>query len=162
MTSDDIEDIAEVKPDDQSVQSLLGVEQEDILLIDIGGKRLLVRAADVSEIIRPIPLTQVPMGPEHLLGLANVRGQIVCMIDPSKVMQLPPVGSEATAHTRFILLRHAKMHIGIWVDKVDALFRVNSDDIPAAAEVDASEPGCGSMQIEGETYEMLNCNGLFH
>ena len=161
MTSEDMADVAEGEPDDQSVQSLIGAEQEDILLIDIGGKQLLIRAKDVSEIIRPIPMTLVPMGPEHLLGLANVRGQIVCMIDPSKVLQLPSIGSEVTTHTRFVLLRHAKMHIGIWVDKVEALFRVNSADIPAAAQVDASEPGCGSMQIEDETYEMLNYSRLF-
>jgi len=161
MTSDDIEGAADAEPVDESVQSLLGLEQEDILLIDIGGKRLLVRAADISEIIRPMPMTQVPMGPEHLLGLANVRGQIVCMIDPSKVMRLPAIGSEATTHTRFILLRHAKMHVGVWVDKVHALYRINSDDIPAATQVDASEPSCGSMQIEGNTYDMLNCSGLF-
>ncbi len=146
---------------DQSVQSLLGVEQEDVLLIDIGGRELLIRASDVSEIIRPMPVTQVPMGPEHMLGLANVRGQIVCMIDASKVMDLPAISAVSTTHTRFLLLRHAKMHVGIWVDKVLALYRVNSDQIPEASHVDASEPSCGSMQIDDKRYDIFNHAGLF-
>jgi len=151
-----------VQADDSAVQKLIDTEQEDILLIDVGSRKLLVKAADVTEIIRPLSLTPVPMGPDHILGLANVRGQIVCIINPSKVMQLPQINPDVTPHTRFVLLRHAKMHLGMWVDKVHELYRVNSDLIPEASHVDASEPSCGTMEIDGRSYDMFNCAGLFN
>jgi len=147
---------------DAATQKLMDTEQEDILLIDVGGRKLLIRATDVSEIIRPVPLTPVPMGPDHLLGLANVRGQIVCIIDPSKVMQLPMLNAEITAHTRFVILRHAKMHVGMQVDKVHELYRVNSNQIPEPLRVEPSEPVWGAMDIEGKSYDMLNVAGLFY
>jgi len=149
-------------PIDDATQRLMDTEQEDILLIDMGGRKLLIRATDVSEIIRPLPLTPVPMGPDHLLGLANVRGQIVCIINPSKVMQLPMLNAEITAHTRFVILRHAKMHVGMQVDKVHELYRVNSNQIPEPRRVEPNEPGCGTMDIEGQSYDMLNVAGLFN
>jgi len=142
----------------QSVEELLAIQQEDILHIEIGGKDLLVRAADVTEIVRPTSLTPVPMGPEHLLGLANVHGQIVCMVNPSKVLQLPPIQSSPTVDTRFMLLRHAKMHIGIWVDKVHALYAVNSELVPTST----SAEGEIGMEIEGRYIDMLDCAALFH
>jgi chemotaxis signal transduction protein len=147
--------------DDSAMQTLIDTEQEDILLIDVGGRKLLIKATEVSEIIRPLSLTPVPMGPDHIMGLANVRGQIVCIINPSKVMQLPAINSEVTPHTRFVLLRHAKMHLGMWVDSVHELYRINSNQIPEPAHVDASEPSCGTMDIDGRSYDMFNSAGLF-
>ncbi len=143
------------------MQALLETSQDDILLIDIGGKKLLVCARDVSEVVRPLPLTPVPMGPGHLLGLGNVRGQIVCMIDASKIMSLPPRKQEITSQTRFLILRHPKMHVGIWVDAIDALFRVNTDQVPEPAQAEAREAVCGRMEVAGKEYDMLNCAGLF-
>jgi len=142
----------------------LAASLEDILLIDIGGQELLVRVTETREVIRPLPLTPVPMGPDHMLGLANVRGQIVCIIDPSRISSLKPVNPDITPQTRFVVLRHPRMHVGIWVDAVRAIYQVRSDLIPAAGD-DAGKPSdysCGSMEISGRSYEMLDCGMIFH
>ncbi|HXH72251.1 MAG TPA: chemotaxis protein CheW [Mariprofundaceae bacterium] len=145
----------------------LAARLEDVLLTDIGGKELLVRVAETREVIRPLPLTPVPMGPDHLLGLANVRGQIVCVIDPGKISSLPDVNREITPQTRFVVLRHPRMHVGIWVDAVRAIYQVRSDDLPqpAARESGAARTkdySSGTLEVGGRSYEVLDCSVIFH
>ncbi len=144
------------------LRALAELEQEDVLILDFGGREMALKASDSREVIRPVPLTPVPMGPDHLLGLANVHGQIVCMIAADRIMRLPPCRPEDTPWTRFVVLRHPKMHVGIRVDAVKALYRVNSSDIPEPADVPPTEPSCGRIEIEGRSYDLLNCAGIFH
>lgn len=40
-----------------------------------------VSAEDVQEVMMPQPLTPVPLAPSHVLGLLNLRGQIMPAID---------------------------------------------------------------------------------
>jgi len=136
--------------------------QEDLLELRIGGERMLVRAAEVTEIVRPVRLTPVPMGPAHLLGLANIHGQVVCIIEPAGVVNLPPTGEE-TPRTRFVVLRHPRMHVGIRVDEVAAMHRIASASLPEArAPEDERDWRAGAIEIDGTHYNLLHVPGLLH
>lgn len=160
-------DPSDLQPDpaesQEQVQQLLEIEQEDILHIVLGGQSFLVRASETLEIIRPVPLTPVPMGPDHILGLANIHGQIFSIIDASGVTKLPP-RNEQTHLTRFLLLRHPRMHMGIWVDEVRALYRIRSDLLPdiESSKDDSMHPTAGNVEVDGVCYELLRCAVLFH
>ncbi|MDX8401550.1 MAG: chemotaxis protein CheW [Mariprofundaceae bacterium] len=135
---------------------------EDLIELLIGGERLLVRAGDVTEIVRPTRLTPVPMGPAHFLGLANIHGQIVCVIEASGVVNLPPTGEE-TPRTRFVVLRHPRMHVGIRVDAVPAMHRVPSSRIPAdAAPEDPTQYSIATMEVGGEALKLLHVGSLLY
>jgi len=138
----------------------LEIEQEELLLIVLGGREFLIRVKEVSEIIRPVNLTPVPMAPDHLLGMANIRGQIVCIIDPGKVSNLPESRLEKTDRTRFLILRHPRMHIGIWVDEVRSLHRVRSEDVPALADGAERAYIRGQLEVDGQGYDVLNSEAL--
>jgi len=45
----------------------------DFLHTMIGGEDVLIRSSQIRENLRPHTLTPVSAGPEHLLGLANIR-----------------------------------------------------------------------------------------
>jgi twitching motility protein PilI len=47
----------------------------------IGGARYLVDLAEVGEIVAPVPVTPVPLTRPWYLGLANVRGSLLGVID---------------------------------------------------------------------------------
>jgi len=139
------------------------VEQEELLLIEFGGQSFLIPVKEVAEVIRPVPLTPVPMAPDHLLGMANVRGQIVCVIDPSLLMNLSSgVAAGVGPMTRFLLLRHRRMHVGMWVDAVRALYRVNSRDIPAGMSDASGGFVRGELSIEGRQLRMLSASAFLN
>jgi len=139
------------------------VPMEDILLIRMGERPFLIRAHDVSEIVRPLALTPVPMAPDHLLGLANIHGQIVCIIDPCTVLHLASDRHPLSAHTRFLILRHPRMHVGIWVEEVASIFRVAASEVPAAEGADDDQENLvrGTMSLEQGQFDLLNMQALF-
>jgi len=131
----------------------------DLLLVGIAGKQLLVRSSEIKEVLRPRELTPVPMGPEHVLGLANIHGQIVCMIDVGGVTSLPHCHRDVTMRTRFLLLRHPLMHVGIWVDDVHRMQQLAA---AAFAGIDASVDSVCRVDVDGQTYDLLQCATLLH
>lgn len=49
-----------------------------------------VRVESVQEVLRYQPMTRVPLSPEVIEGLINLRGQIVTAIDMRRRLKLPP------------------------------------------------------------------------
>lgn len=60
----------------------------------IGATRYLVDLLEVGEIVAPAPLTAVPLTQPWYLGLANVRGSLLGVIDLARYL-----GDEAPANT---------------------------------------------------------------
>jgi len=135
-------------------------EQEELMRVAMNGEVFLVPVQDVAEILRPLELTPVPMAPDHLLGVTNIRGQIVCIIDPGRVLHLKSERGAVTDRTRFLILRHPRMHLGIWVDETSVLYRVIKSSVP---EVDKDNHTHlrGEMEIDGESFQLLNTQVLF-
>ena len=52
---------------------------------------LAVDVLEVQEVIRYQDLTVVPLAPEAVRGLINLRGQIVTAIDMRTMLDLPPL-----------------------------------------------------------------------
>lgn len=49
--------------------------------VAIGGERFLLELAEAGEIVSPLPLARVPLTEPWYLGLANVRGNLLGVID---------------------------------------------------------------------------------
>ncbi len=131
----------------------------DLLHVGIGGQHVIVRLSEIKKVLRAKALSAVPMGPAHLKGLANVHGQIVCIIDAGGVTSLPHCDEQATANTRFLLLRHAEMHVGIWVDTV---YKVQKVEASVLAKLEEKGDSIQPIAIEGVTYDFLQCDKLLH
>lgn len=144
-----------------SRQSEMAVEQEELMRVRMNGEEFLIPVREVAEIIRPLRVTKVPMAPDHLLGVANIRGQIVCIVDPGKVLHLKEPRKEKTDATRFLILRHARMHLGVWVDEVTALYRVNKSLLPEQEEGQKGHIR-GEMDVDGKSFRLLKITSLFN
>jgi purine-binding chemotaxis protein CheW len=57
----------------------------------------------VLEVIRSLPLTQVPLAPEAVCGLINLRGQIVTAIDLRRRLNLHPAQEGRPARMNIII-----------------------------------------------------------
>jgi len=51
---------------------------------------LAVRVEDVQEVLMQQPLTPVPLAPDHIVGLLNLRGQIMPAIDLRRRLHFAP------------------------------------------------------------------------
>ena len=90
----------------------------------LGEETLAVRVEDVQEVLMQQPLTPVPLAPAHIVGLLNLRGQIMPAIDLRRRLQFP---ARAAATEASLLVLKTKDHLMAVV--VDAIGDVL--DLPA-------------------------------
>jgi len=132
------------------------VQREDLLQVKVAGNDVLIRSSEIREVVRMPELTPVPMGPEHLLGLASVHGQIVCMIDLSILSgwESRPGGD------RFVVLRHPSKHVGIQIDAINRIHRLPVESVRAAFQGEGEL--LAAMDVDGENCHLLDCGVLLH
>lgn len=70
----------------------------------------------ISEVCPLRSLTPIPGAPAFVLGIVNIRGQIVSVIDLKKFFDLPPKGLSDL--TRVIVLKDDEMEFGILAEEV--------------------------------------------
>ena len=133
------------------------VAHSDFMRVHMNGEVFFVAVDDVASVVRPSIVTPVPMAPDHLIGVTNIRGQISCIIDAGKVLNLKKAVQAKTKQTRFLLLRHERMHLGIWVESVADLLSIPTKDVP---EDKGEKHIKGHLNIAGEDIPVLRTNAL--
>jgi len=115
----------------------------------LGGQYLTFALADetygievekIREILEMQPITSVPRTAEYLLGVMNVRGRVVPVVDLRLKFGLEKIAS--TVHTAIMVLEvedsGEKSQIGLLVDSVDQVYTLNDEDVEAAPTVGTS------------------------
>jgi purine-binding chemotaxis protein CheW len=79
----------------------------------------------IQEINKLIEMTSVPQAPSYVLGILNLRGQIITSIDLSKKLGL---GETDLSHDpRNIIVNSKGEHIGLLVNKISDVVQANTD-----------------------------------
>ena len=96
----------------------------------LGGETFLVARDEAREIMGvPAPLTRVPGSREWIKGLANVRGQLLPVIDLRQY--LGSGETQAGRNTRVIVVNHREIPAGLLVDEVLGFRRFSEQDFHA-------------------------------
>lgn len=115
----------------------------------------------VSEIITNHSITVLPLVPNYVQGIINLRGQIIPIIDIRLRM-----GKEAipyTNHTCIIVLHIDSIYIGIVVDMVQQVIDIDKSLISAMPVEDRQELIEGMVSLEDKSVLLfLNCEQLVH
>jgi len=83
----------------------------------------------VQEINKLIEMTRVPQAPEYVLGILNLRGEIVTIVDLGKKLGLK--STEMSDKTRNIIVNSNGEHIGLMVEKISDVFQANWEMVEA-------------------------------
>ncbi len=82
----------------------------------LAGERYAVETAFVKTVHPLMEITPVPCTPPFVLGIINVRGQIVTVIDIKKFFDLPEQG--ITDLNKVLIIRAARMEVGFLADEI--------------------------------------------
>ena len=87
----------------------------------------------IAEILKPLPITEVPRAPRAVIGVMSVRGRLVTVIDLRRRFGLPE--AEAGTKSRVLLVASSEADpIGLLVDEVVQVYRLADSEIePASA-----------------------------
>lgn len=104
----------------------------------------------VREILMPPPLTEVPRAAKHFLGVIAVRGEIVTLVDLSRLLSLEERDRQPLG--RVILVDVGEELIGVAVDRVVQVAQLKPDQIEyaSAMSADLSEYVVGVARIPSE------------
>lgn len=94
------------------------------------GQRYAVSLASVREVIRPGGITPVPGAPEDVLGIVNLRGQIVPVLDGRRRFGLD-VANEADDEEarRVIVFDEGGTVVGMRIDVIGEMLTFDPDDV---------------------------------
>jgi len=79
----------------------------------------------IQEINKLIDMTSVPQAPDYVLGILNLRGQIITSIDLSKKLGLGV--TNLTEDPRNIIVNSRGEHIGLLVKKISDVVQADTD-----------------------------------
>lgn len=103
-----------------------------------------INVMQVQEVLREIEVAPVPGAPAYVIGIINLRGNVVSVIDARTRFGLP--ARESNDLTRIIVIEVEQLTIGILVDSVAEVVNVQSDEIDIAPNVGHTE---ASRYIDG-------------
>ena len=128
----------------------------------MGGETFLVAREETREVLGyPAVVTRIPGAKGWVKGLANIRGQLLPMLDLRQFL-----GSGATAsgrNTRVIVVNHREIPAGLMVDEVLGFRRFaegefNSEAPPTVIRCDTYL--AGAFRRGGEVWPVLSLKNL--
>ena len=98
----------------------------------IGEEEYAVPILSIQEIIKPLEWTRVPQTPAYVLGVFNLRGSVIPLIDLRAKFGLQI--NKHSEDTRFIVMLHEDEVAGFVIDRLTEAIRFRKRDIGAAPE----------------------------
>lgn len=103
----------------------------------LDGETYGINVMQVQEVLRYSEIAPVPGAPAYVLGIINLRGNVVTVIDTRHRFALPP--GEITDSTRIVIMETDRHVIGILVDSVSEVVYLNQSEIETAPNVGNDE-----------------------
>ncbi len=122
-----------------------------------------INVMQVQEVLRYTEIAPVPGAPEYVLGIINLRGNVVTVIDTRCRFGLMP--SEVSDNSRIVIIEAEKQVIGILVDSVAEVVYLRASEIDVAPNVGTEESAKfiqGVSNRDGELLILVDLNKLLN
>jgi purine-binding chemotaxis protein CheW len=105
----------------------------------LAGETYAVPIAHVAEILRPLPITEVPRAAATVLGVVSVRGRLLTVVDLRRRFRLPEAPLERKSRILIADLGKGEQ-IGLAVDEVHQVWRLAAEEIEPANVLGGEQP----------------------
>jgi purine-binding chemotaxis protein CheW len=115
----------------------------------------------VQEINRNLELTQVPLAPDYVVGIMNLRGRIVTVINLGKKLGLAPCSMGGKS--RVIIVDRDDEYIGLLVDGIKDVVTISASEItppPANIDVDKGIFFSGACKLDDALISILDVGAV--
>ena len=110
--------------------------QTKVCLLTIGGEVYAVDLRHVREVFEVDVITPVPGMPSALVGVTNVRGAVVPVMDLRRMMDVPTTGPPPPYA---VIIKHGNHHVGVLVERVPEIRTVQTEQFLPTPSGDARE-----------------------
>ena len=127
----------------------------------LGEQRYAVNVLHVKEVLRPTEITPVSGAPGFVLGIINLRGNVVTVIDARHRFGLSP--RPIDEHTRIMLIENRGQGVGVLVDRIGQVLNISPAEIsavPSVANEDGPKHAQGLATLSGELVVIVDLDKL--
>jgi len=123
--------------------------QMQLVTFRLGNELYGVDIMSVKEIVKIQPIRPIPNAPNYMVGILNLRGEIIPIIDLHRRFHIDFANGEDELdelESGFIIINIEGVKIGIIIDRVSRVASVDSSEIQTAPRMSG---GIGSEYITG-------------
>ncbi|WP_018953905.1 chemotaxis protein CheW [Thioalkalivibrio sulfidiphilus] len=120
-----------------------------------------INVMQVQEVLRVSEIAPVPGAPHYVLGIVNLRGNVVTVIDARRRLGLEP--REPDDASRVVIIEVSNQVVGILVDSVAEVIELGAAEIEPAPNVGNDESSKyiqGVASRDGELTIVVDLNKL--
>jgi purine-binding chemotaxis protein CheW len=103
-----------------------GAHLLEILEFTLGRERYAFASTFVREVFPLTEITPLPGLPAHVMGVVNVRGRILSVMDIRRLLDFPNVG--LTNLNKAIILHNGEMELAVLADEVTGVYVIDLDE----------------------------------
>ncbi|MGR5066223.1 chemotaxis protein CheW [Photobacterium sp. DNB22_13_2] len=147
--------VAEIQKEDSNDQVLQWVT------FQLEDETYGINVMQVREVLRYSEIAPVPGAPDYVLGIINLRGNVVTVIDTRSRFGLMP--GEISDNTRIVIIEAEKQVIGILVDSVAEVVYLRSSEVDSTPSVGTEESAKfiqGVSNRDGQLLILVDLNKL--
>ncbi len=151
---------------DTAAKELLNKEGK-YLIFTLDKQKYCMDILKIREIIRMVPVRSYPQSPEYVLGVINLRGSIVPVMDSRIIFNLPKINYD-TKHFIIVLETEVdgkEIKMGIAVDGVSEVANVVADQIhnpPAFVVNEGSNYVMAIAKVDGKLNMIVDIDKLLY
>ena len=112
-----------------------------------------INVMQVQEVLRYTEIAPVPGAPDYVLGIINLRGNVVTVIDTRSRFGLP--SAQTTDNSRIVIIESEEQVVGILVDSVAEVVYLRSSEIDSAPNVGTEESAKFIQGVSNQKGELL-------
>lgn len=133
------------------------------LAFQLGGHKYIIPIADVSEVLAVEALTTIPRSPTWLVGISNVRGNLITLLDLHEFVFGEPM-QEKYNTKRMLLVKQETHHYGLIIDSIIGMKSFDADhgidEVPESFDYDHIDHISAFYSSGEEWYAALSIQSL--
>jgi len=115
-----------------------------LLIFTLDAQRYALRLATVAKVVRAAAVTPLPKAPEIVLGVLDLQGQVIPVIDLRRRFRLPARGLRTS--DQFVVARANDLTVALTVDGVESVLEGGGEPVIAPESILS-----GTSFLEGVT-----------
>lgn len=121
------------KIDSESTATETANDYVRFIQFDLGTEGYAIQLLMVKEVIPVADTTHIPNSPSHYVGIMNLRGQIISIVDLRKKLNIKP--KTEGLEEAVIIVEYDGIGIGVIVDSINKVLNIGCKEVTEVPEV---------------------------
>ncbi len=139
-----------------------GTNELEVLIFGLGEQSYGVNVAKVREVILPVPVSASPGQPANVMGMFNLRGVVLPLVDLHSYFKIDPVDENSEDH-RIIVTEFNGAQAAFKVERVERIHRLSWESMRSVPDETGSDhmSVTGITELNGKLVLMLDFESIF-